>query len=141
MSYKYERIINYYETDRMGVVHHSNYIRFLEEARCRWLEFLGIPMEELEKKGYTIPTLEVYCKYKHHVTSGDIITIKPVITRYNGVRMKIEYEVKSKNTGEIIIEAWTTHCFTSNDLKPVNMKKHDEKIHRIFEKINENKQK
>ena len=37
MSFTYKRIINYYETDRMGVVHHSNYIRFLEEARCRWL--------------------------------------------------------------------------------------------------------
>ena len=40
MSFKYERKINYYETDRMGVVHHSNYIRFLEEARSRWMECL-----------------------------------------------------------------------------------------------------
>ena len=30
---KFERKINYYETDKMGIVHHSNYIRFLEEAR------------------------------------------------------------------------------------------------------------
>ena len=48
MSFKYERKINYYETDRMGVVHHSNYIRFLEEARSRWMEELNIPMEKLE---------------------------------------------------------------------------------------------
>ena len=60
--FTYERKINYYETDRMKVVHHSNYIRFLEEARTRWLEELGIPMEKLEEQGYTIPTLEVYCK-------------------------------------------------------------------------------
>ena len=75
MSFKYERKINYYETDRMGVVHHSNYIRFLEEARSRWMEELNIPMEKLESEGFTIPTLEVDCKYKHHVTSGDIIII------------------------------------------------------------------
>jgi acyl-CoA thioester hydrolase len=51
MSFKYERKINYYETDRMGVVHHSNYIRFLEEARSRWMEELNIPMEKLENEG------------------------------------------------------------------------------------------
>ena len=48
MSFSYTRKINYYETDKMGVVHHSNYIRFLEEARCRWLEELNISMEKLE---------------------------------------------------------------------------------------------
>ena len=69
MSYTYKRKINYYETDKMGIVHHSNYIRFLEESRCYWLESLGIPMEYLEENGYTIPTLEVNCKYKYHVTS------------------------------------------------------------------------
>ena len=77
MSFTYERKINYYETDRMGVVHHSNYIRFLEECRSRWLEDLGISMEKLEKLGYTIPTLEVNVKYKYHVTSGDVIIITP----------------------------------------------------------------
>ena len=49
MSFSYTRKINYYETDKMGVVHHSNYIRFLEEARCRWLEELNISMEKLEE--------------------------------------------------------------------------------------------
>ena len=43
MKIVFERKLNYYETDRMGVVHHSNYIRFLEEARCFWLEQEGIP--------------------------------------------------------------------------------------------------
>ena len=75
MSFSYTRKINYYETDKMGVVHHSNYIRFLEEARCRWLEELNISMEKLEGLCYTIPTLEVNFKYKYHITIGYIITI------------------------------------------------------------------
>ena len=33
MSFEFKRKMNYYETDRMGVIHHSNYIRFLEEAK------------------------------------------------------------------------------------------------------------
>ena len=133
MSFIYERKINYYETDRMGVVHHSNYIRFLEEARSRWLEKMKIPMEKLEQEGYTIPTIEVNCKYKYHVTSGDTIIIEPYITEYNGVRMTIKYNVIDIKTGNRIIEAWTKHCFTDNNLKPVNMKKKNEKIYNIFE--------
>ena len=135
MSFKYKRRINYYETDRMGVVHHSNYIRFLEEARSRWLEELNIPMEKLEEEGYTIPTLEVNCKYKYHITSGDVITIEPTITEFNGVRMTVSYNVVDEKTNKTVIEAWTKHCFTDRTLKPINMKKKNEEIYNIFEKL------
>ena len=135
MSFTYKRKINYYETDRMGVVHHSNYIRFLEETRSRWMEKLDIPMETIEKEGYTIPTLEVDCKYKYHVTSGDIIIIEPNVTEFNGVRMTVEYKVIDEKTGKTVIEAWTKHCFTDNNLRPVNIKKKNEKIYKVFEEL------
>lgn len=135
MKFEYIREINYYETDRMGVVHHSNYIRFLEEARSKWMKQLGIPMEELEKMGFTIPTLEVNCQYKNHVTSGDIISIKPIVTEYNGVRMKVSYSVIDTKTDKEVIKAWTKHCFTNNELKPINMKKNSIQIHQIFENL------
>ncbi len=135
MDFEYIREINYYETDKMGVVHHSNYIRFLEEARCRWMKELNLPMEKLEEMGYTIPTLEVNCKYKNHVTSGGIISIKPFVAEYNGVRMTIEYKVMNVKTGKEIIKAWTKHCFTNRELRPVNMKKNNFAIHQIFEKL------
>ena len=135
MDFEYIREINYYETDRMGVVHHSNYIRFLEEARCKWLKQIDISMETLEEMGFTIPTLEVNCQYKNPVTSGDIISIKPIITEYNGVRMTVSYEVINCNTGKEVIKAWTKHCFTNRDLRPVNMKKNNSKIHNIFESL------
>ena len=61
MGITFERKINYYETDRMGVVHHSNYIRFLEEARCYWLESIDMPFSILEENGITIPVLGVNC--------------------------------------------------------------------------------
>lgn len=135
MDFTYKRIINYYETDKMGIVHHSNYIRFLEEARCRWLEGLDIPMEYIESQGYTIPTLEVNCKYKHHVTSGDVILITPRIPEFNGVRMTVAYDVIDEKTGNIVIEAWTKHCFTDRDLRPVNIKKKSEKISGVFNRL------
>lgn len=123
MEYIFERKINYYETDRMGVVHHSNYIRFLEEARCGWLEYLGIPFSKLEENGITIPVLEVNCTYKHHITFEDTILIRPYIKEYNGVRMTVGYEVKEKKTGKEVIVAETKHCFTNKELRPINLKK------------------
>ena len=135
MEFKYIREINYYETDKMGIVHHSNYIRFLEEARCKWLKELGISMEYLEENGYTIPTLEVNCKYLNHVTSGDIIIIKPIVTEYNGVRMTVSYEITNSKTGKEVIKAWTKHCFTDKNLRPINMKKNNIEIHKIFEEL------
>ena len=99
MSFKYERKINYYETDRMGVVHHSNYIRYLEEARTEWLEVLNMPFDLLEKNKITIPVLGVNCTYKYHVTFGDTILIKTYAKEYTGVRMTIGYEVTDKKKG------------------------------------------
>jgi len=132
MEFKYKRKINYYETDKMGVVHHSNYIRFLEEARCAWMEAVNYPMAVLEENEITIPVLEVKCKYKNHVTLGDIITIKPIVTEFNGVRMSINYEVLDKKTGKTVIEATTKHCFTNKELRPINLKKHNEIFYNVF---------
>ena len=123
MEFEYKRKMNYYETDRMGIIHHSNYIRFLEEARCKWMEEFNLPMQKLEENGITIPTLEVDCKYKYHVTSGDTIIIKPIITEFNGVRMTITYDVREEKTRNIVIQAYTKHCFTNRELRPINLKK------------------
>ena len=134
-EFEYRRRINYYETDKMGVVHHSNYIRFLEEARCHWMEAVGMPFSLLEKEGATIPVLEVNCKYKHHVTEGDVIIIKPKITEFNGVRMTLIYDVIEEKTGVNVIEAYTKHCFTNKELRPINLKKYNLKFYNAFENL------
>jgi len=134
----YERKINYYETDRMGVVHHSNYIRYLEEARTEWLEVLNMPFDLLEKNEITIPVLGVNCTYKYHVTFGDTILIKTYAKEYTGVRMTIGYEVTDKKNGNIVLTGETKHCFTDRNLKPINLKKYAPQFHEKFLKLLEN---
>lgn len=133
MSINFERKINYYETDRMGVVHHSNYIRYLEEARCYWMDKINLPFSLLEENGITIPVLGVSCTYKYHVTFDDIILINVFMKEYSGVRMTIGYEVKDKKTGKIVLLAETKHCFTDKNLKPINMKKYNSEFNRKIE--------
>ena len=133
----YERKINYYETDRMGVVHHSNYIRFLEEARCNLLDRIDMPFDLLEENGITIPVLGVNVDYKYHVTYGDTILVKLFIKEYNGVRMTIGYEVTNKENGNILLTGETKHCFTDNNLKPINLKKVNPEFSAKFELMKE----
>lgn len=135
MSFKFERKVNYYETDRMGIVHHSNYIRYLEEARCAWLESVDMPFWLLEQNDITIPVLGVNCEYKHHVTFGDTIIIKPFVKEYNGVRMKIGYYVIDEKSGLTVINAETKHCFTNRSLRPINLKKHAPEFSKKFESL------
>lgn len=135
MSFIFERKINYYETDKMGVVHHSNYIRYMEEARCAWLDSIGMPFSLLEENGITIPVIGVNCKYKNHVTFDDIINIELQITEYTGVRMTIQYKIRDKQTEKLVLEGESKHCFTNKNLKPINLKKYAKNFSDIFQKF------
>jgi acyl-CoA thioester hydrolase len=123
MDFTFERRINYYETDRMGVVHHSNYIRFLEEARCQMLDASDMPYSDFEKQGVMIPVLGVNCNFKHHVTFDDVIEIKPIVKEFNGIRLTMEYTIINKRTGALVLTGETKHCFTDMNLRPVRLQK------------------
>ena len=66
-----EHKVQYYETDGMGIVHHSNYIRWFEEARVGLLEQLGFGYDRIEAEGFSSPVLEVTCQYKTMARFGD----------------------------------------------------------------------
>ncbi len=135
MSFEFERKINYYETDKMGIVHHSNYIRYMEETRCAWLESIDMPFSLLEENNITIPILGVNCTHKYHVTFGDIIVIRPFVKEYTGVKMTVGYEMIDKKTGKLVLTGETKHCFTDKNLKPINLKKHNSEFHNKFFKL------
>ena len=138
MEFTFERKINYYETDRMGIVHHSNYIRYMEEARCAWLENIGIPFTLLEENGITIPVLGVNVTYKHHVTFGETIIIKIFIKEYNSVRMTVGYEITNKENGQVVLNGETKPCFTNKELRPISLKKYNPDFNNKFEIIKVN---
>lgn len=130
---KYIHKVQYYETDRMGLVHHSNYIRWMEEARMHFLDSIEMGFDELEKMGITSPILEVNCKYRSGCTFGDSIEIETIIEKYNGVKMKIAYVMKNVKTKDLVATGETTLCFINiKTKKPIILKREnsilDEKI-------------
>lgn len=119
----YERKTNYYETDQMGIIHHSNYIRYFEEARLYYLEQYGLPYEEIEKLGILIPVLSVQVDYKKAIRYGDTIEIKEWMMDFSPVKFSIKYEVRNKETGELHATGTSGHCFVDKELRPVRLKR------------------
>ena len=62
----YQHTVQYYETDKMGIVHHSNYIRWMEEARVAYLAQLGWNIEMLEAMGAISPVTGLEAHYKQN---------------------------------------------------------------------------
>ena len=120
----YTRKVFYYETDKMAVVHHSNYIRWFEEARIYFMDMAGIPHVEFEENaGLMIPVVSVNVHYKTPARFGDTVNIHVWISSFNGIRLKCAYRVENAATGEILCTGESEHCFVDQTFKPVSLRK------------------
>ena len=115
--------VNYYETDKMGITHHSNYIRWMEEARADYLKSLGYGLRRLEADGITSPVGSVECRYKHTTTFDDEIKIEVAIEKYNSVKLELSYIMTELVTGTVVLTAKSAHCFIDEKGKPIIVKR------------------
>ncbi len=115
--------VQYYETDKMGVTHHSNYIRWMEESRVDFLDQIGYGYSKMEKEGVISPVIGVECEYKKTTTFDDIICIRPEIESYNGIKLVIRYTMTNRETGDLVCIGKSKHCFLSTEGKPLSLKK------------------
>lgn len=122
MNHEYIRKVHYHETDKMGVTHHANYIKWMEEARIHFLDQIGYGYAKLEEEGIISPVIGVNCQYKHPTTFDDEVRIEVSVAEFRGVRLIIRYAM-TKSNGELVLTGETSHCFTDAAGKPVILKK------------------
>ena len=115
--------VQYYETDRMGITHHSNYVRWMEEARVDFLEKIGWGYDKLEEQGIVSPVIKIQCEYKKSTTFNDEVSIHTDLFEYKGVRMTLEYKMILARTGEIVFWGKSEHCFLNKNGFPIRLKK------------------
>ncbi len=133
MNTSYKRQAKYYETDQMSVIHHSNYIRWFEEARVHFLEEIGFPYDKTEEMGLLSPVLEVCAQYKSSIKFHDEVEIFVNITQYTGTRLSFEYEIYNKKTGVLATTGYSKHCFLlKENNKLISIKKVNPKQHEVF---------
>ena len=118
----YKRKVHYYETDQMGIVHHSNYIRWFEEARIDLMEQMGLGYERMEEAGIISPVLSVQADYLRMMHFGDTFLISCFVKEYNGIKLTVGYEV--------INEA--TKMVHSRDGRPLSLKQANPVFHEMF---------
>ncbi len=128
----YMHKVQYYETDKMGVVHHSNYIRWFEEARGAYMEDRGYSYVNIENKGMCVPVLSAECEYKKSTTYGETVEIDVKLIDAGAVRHKFSYEVRDVKTKELRATGYTTHCLLDENRRPASIKKKAPELYELF---------
>ncbi|MDO4262198.1 MAG: acyl-CoA thioesterase [Eubacteriales bacterium] len=124
----------YYETDQMGIIHHSNYIRWMEEARIAYMDEMGFPYRRVEEAGIMSPVLNVQCSYRSMTRFGDRVAIEVKLSSFKGVKYEISYVMRDADTGEVRAEGSSGHCYLRKDGRPSNIKKD---LPELYEKMTE----
>ncbi|NLG04832.1 MAG: acyl-CoA thioesterase [Clostridia bacterium] len=133
MHQDYEHKAQYYETDQMGIIHHSNYIRWMEEARIDLMEQCGCGYVKMEEAGVISPVLSIECKYQSMVYFGDTVRIKTTLLSYNGIKMEIGYEMQRVGDGAICFHGKSEHCFINRENgQLISLKKSQPDWHESF---------
>ena len=126
----YIRKVNYYETDKMGITHHSNYVRYMEEARLHFLDELGWSFDKLEDEGISSPVISISCNYKKTTTFPDEIHIEVFVEKLSAFKTVFGY-IFTVNQ-EVVFTATSSHCFFDKDGNPVMLKKAYPEIYEDF---------
>lgn len=122
-KFEMEHRVGYAETDAMGIVHHSNYIRWFEMGRNDLLRTIGYGYADLEKMGVWMPVIGVSCEYKNPAVFDELVTIRTWIAKMKGASIYLDYEVVRKGTEEVLVTGSSSHGFTDPDLVPLRLKK------------------
>ncbi len=117
--------VQFYETDQMGIVHHSNYLRFCEEARVAWAHNRGLIDYQKPQSAAHFAVLETQVKHLKPAFFGDDLKIL-VQARGRGIRIEFQYKILKEEV--VVVLAQTTHVPLNADLKPIKISQEMKRI-------------
>ncbi len=110
--------VGYVDTDQMGIVHHSNYVRYFEVARCEFMRQCGLSYAEMERRGIMMPIVDVYSSYHSPAYYDDLLTIEVSLDEMPMARIKLHYKVLNES-GKLLNTGYTTLGFMYSDSRRV----------------------
>ena len=117
----YVHNVKFYETDQMRITHHSNYVRWMEEARLHFLKSIGCDYRELDELGISSPVVMVNVKYLKPTVFDDDVTVNVTVEKFTGVRFVMNYEMTCG--GHTVCSAKSEHAFFNAGGRVVNLRK------------------
>lgn len=120
MDFIYERFVQYHETDMMGVVHHSNYIKWMEETRVAWLRAMKLEEHHAPLKDFTLAVLESQCRHTKPCFFNEKIQVK-IKVYSEKLKVRFYYGIYSKN--QLCAYGQTLHIGVDKNLKVLKPEK------------------
>ncbi|AYD40285.1 acyl-CoA thioesterase [Clostridium fermenticellae] len=116
-------VVRYAETDKMGIVHHSNYYIWFEMARSEFIKKIGISYSKFEENNIMMPLVETHCKYYEGAKYDDNIRIETNIDQLTPVKVIFTYNVFREKNNKLLAKGKTVQTFINEDFKIINLKK------------------
>lgn len=115
--------VRYCETDRMGIVHHSRYFPWFEVGRTEFFKQSGRSYDEMERMGVWLPLVDCYAKFVSGAQYGDSVWVEVSLSELGVAKCKFSYRILRDGDEKLLATGYTTHGFTTPELKPLNLKK------------------
>lgn len=85
--------VRYAETDRMGLLHHANYLVYFEQGRTELLRQVGRTYKDVEDQGFYLVLAKIEVRYRQPARYDDLLTLRTTVTRRTPVRIEHEYQL------------------------------------------------
>jgi acyl-CoA thioester hydrolase len=108
--------VRYAETDRMGLLHHANYLVYFEQGRTELLRSMGLSYKDLEDQGYLLVLTKLEVRYRWPARYDDLLTLKTIVVRTTSVRIDHRYELSCE--GRLLAEATSTLACIDREGRP-----------------------
>lgn len=105
--------VRYAETDRMGLLHHANYLVYFEQGRTELLRAQGFTYKRMEDEGFFLVLAKASVRFRHPAHYDDLLTLRTTLTRTTAVRIEHRYELLRE--GMLIAEGETTLACVDRD--------------------------
>lgn len=123
ISFETKIRVEYHHTDQMGIVHHSNYVKFFEVARTEWLRASGLTYAEMERRGVMMPIVDVAVKYRNPALYDELISVTAYVDEPPMARMTFRYEVRGEDGRDIASGSTTLGFIDKQTRRPVRAPK------------------
>lgn len=135
MISKTKIVPRYAETDQMGIIHHSVYAIWYEQARTDFFNEIGMRYDEIERKGIMTPLVELNCKYKRPAYYNQEVEIRTKIIELTPVKFTLEYNIFDSNENLINVGRTTLAWSDAKTFKIINLKKIHPDMYQELEKL------
>ena len=113
MTVKTKYQVHFYDTDTMGVTHHSNYIRWFEIGRVEYLRSIGIDLNTMMADGILFPITKIEAQFHSPSHFDDVLEIETTAKALTKAKMEFEYKIFREGEDKILVTGYSQNVFTN----------------------------